>query len=182
MLMKRIAMVLVVMLPLVFAPSVTAKPTLAVTRLEGLWVTTDCLTGGPPGTPAHTLDCDGAFTGITGDASVMSLAIGPGATPAVRFVDTYATYCVNNFDPGNPRYVATGQGVYATPPETEARTLIVSFSRAFCGSDEVDPPAGSNGLYFCCQENSPSLDNLWDDVPFGDPENTDWGILWVRAQ
>ena len=182
--MKRLVLVGLVLLSLVFAPTALAKPNMTQTRVEGLWITTDCLTGGPPGTPAHTLDCDGSITGVPGDASAMSLFIGPGASPALRFVDTYATFCADTFGQDNVRYVATGYGVYTTPPETEARTLTIFFTDAHCGSEAVaTDPEAENGLYFCCQENDPRLDNLWDDFPLPpDFVNTDWGTLWVRAQ
>ena len=176
--MKRNALLLVVVLSLVLAPSALAKPSWTDTRMVGLWITTDCATGGPLGTPSHTFDCGmpGPLSGIPGDASAMSLAIGAGSAPFVRFVDTYATYCVNNGMP--QRYIATGYGIYTVPPETEARTMNVTFTQASCGDVAIDPPTEPAGLYFCCQENDPSSDSLWDD----NPHDTDWGNVWERAQ
>jgi len=171
--MKRLALVLVVILTLTLAPSASAKPSWTDTRMAGLWITTDCVTDG-----THYYDCglpEGPVSGIPGDASAMSLDIGAGLVPMVRFVDTYATHCVNLGLPH--RYVATGNGVFTVPPETEARTMIVTFTEVLCGDVPIDPPAEPTGLFFCCQENDPSFDNLWDD----NPDQTDWGYLWERA-
>lgn len=172
--MKRLSLVLVILLSLTLAPSALAKPSWTNTRMAGLWIATDCATD----VFGH-YDCglpSGTLSGIPGDSSAMSLDIAAGAVPMVRFVDTYATYCFNN---GLPyRWISTGYGIFTVPPETENVTMWVTFTQSWCGTEPIDPPADPVGLYFCCQENDPSFDNLWDD----NPGNTDWGIFWARAQ
>jgi hypothetical protein len=173
--MKRLALVLVVLLTLTLAPSASAKPSWTNTRMAGLWITTDCVTDATDGT--HYYDCGlpgGPLSGIPGDASAMSLDIAAGAVPMVRFVDTYSTYCANN---GKPyRFIATGYGTFTVPPETEARTMIVTFTKSWCGTEPNDFAPGEAGLHLN-QADDPSFDSLWDD----NPDQTDWGYLWERA-
>jgi len=171
--MKRRALLLVVVMSLALAPSASAKPTWTNPRMADLWIATDCATDAfghyDCGLPA------GPLSGIPGDASAMSLDIATGAVPTVRFVDTYATYCANH---GLPyRWISTGYGTFTVGDETLAVTMNVTFTNSWCGTEPIDIPAFTMGLYFCCQENDPSFDNLWDD----NPDNTDWGVLWARA-
>jgi len=174
---KRLAISLVIVASLAAAPVALAKPSWSNTRMAGLWITTDCVTAGVPPAPSdHYFDCGmpGPVSGIPGDASAMSLDIASGAVPAVRLVDTYATYCVTNGLPA--RFVATGYGRFTVPPETEARTMVVTLTDSRCGDESSGLAPIEMGLYLG-QAEHPTGDSLWDD----DPGNTDWGHLWERG-
>jgi hypothetical protein len=189
--MKRLALVLLILLSLILAAPASARPAWSNTRAAGMWITTDCVTAGVPPAPSdHYFDCGmpGPETGGNWDASAMSLEIGAGAVPAVRFVDTYAHYCVNNGMPA--RFIAEGygnltEGTFQVGPHTSNLTILVTMTTVRCGdvvlTDLVLEPFG---LYLYQHPDGSSYDNLWDDQPLTINEvfTTDWGYLWERAQ
>ena len=126
--MKRLALGLSLVARLAFAPSVSA----AQTQFSGMWVSTD---------PA--------------DGSTQVLLISAGDTPAVTYIDFYASSCANRGSP-TTHFTAAGHGV------VDADTLVVDFHKSGCGR------SGMGGSTFGSTYDSGTLVD-------------DFGIVWDRA-
>ena len=126
----------------------------SATGFTGRWIAIDCATWWESPNP---VDC-----GVWGDGSAMTMTIGPGATPAVIYQDTFASVCANNGSPST-RWVAAGTGTY------EDTFLVVTFTKSGCGTFGM-------GGYEAQLYHDPGSDTIWED-----PDGDGWGTNWHRA-
>ena len=170
---RALALMAAIVLLASFATAPAAAGGPPIRAMSGNWIAVDCATWWQSFT--HDVNCE-----LFGDKSVMALTIGPGVTPAVRFVDTYSTYCVE--DGFAPRFVGLGSGRYFTDPTFEgAGFLEVTLTDTRCGTDPApDYTHSSDGAFTVA---GPTVrgdsDELWDDWTC-DGCDTDWGTVWYR--
>jgi hypothetical protein len=157
--MKRLALGLLVVSSLSFAPAVLAAPP-SSSGFVGSWTAIDCpsFEGAPP-------DCDVPWSegGPLGDASDLTLLIGPGDAPRVTFQDFYGSSCANAGSPAT-HWTGAGRGTY------EDIYLFVPLDNAGCGAFQ---PSDIE-LQFYWDEGS---DTLWEDE-----DGNSLGTLWIRAR
>lgn len=121
----------------------------------GTWTTIDCAQWWEE---PHIVDC--AFWG---DASELTLGIGPGSTPAVTFHDAFASVCANSGS-RTTRWVAAGTG------EFDDTFFWPTYTKSGCGTFGMGGYSG-DALY-----HDPGSDTLWED-----PDGDGWGYIWYRA-
>jgi hypothetical protein len=124
----------------------------AATGFSGRWQSIDCasLEGAPP-------DCS-----VWGDGSLQFMTIGPGATPAATYQDTYASVCADNGGPS--RWVAAGSGEY------DDIFLWLTFTKSGCGTFGMGGYGGVQ-LY-----HDPGSDTIWEDE-----DGDGYGLIWYRV-
>lgn len=167
--MKRLTLGLLILASLTLAPAAVANPSWS-RALAGLWITTDCATFWQSVDGTHAYDCE-----RFGDHSAMSLDIGEGARPMVRFVDTYATSCA---EAGFPtRFVGIGYGEF-TDPDDLAQTMFVTLTSTWCGTE---PMGEFGGIPLAGPAVKGDNDSLWQDSDPNPTENHDWGYVWYRG-
>lgn len=126
--MKRLALGLSLVALLAVAPVVSA----AQSQFSGRWVSTD---------PA--------------DGSTQTLSVSAGDTPAVTYIDFFASTCANGGSPATV-FTAAGQGT------VDADALVVDFHKSGCGR------SGAGGF---------TLEWTYDNGTLLDG----FGIVWHRA-
>jgi len=157
--MKRVSFALLVFVLLTFAPTTIASHT-PTSRFVGSWTAIDC-----PSVGGAAPDCSVPWFGdVYGDASLMTLQIGRGLTPPVKYQDSYASSCDNNGSPST-RWVASGTGEYAPPFDF----LWANFTKSGCG-------AFGMGGYSIHLYHDPGSDTIWEDT-----DGDNHGTLWSRA-
>jgi hypothetical protein len=108
-----------------------------------------------PLTAAADAPFAGTWTSVDTDGSTQGLAIGRGSTPAVTYLDFYASSCAS--DGPSTQFVATGRGTI------DDSMMWVDFRNGGCGRHKIGP----FGLGFAYDAAS---DTLTDD----------FGISWHR--
>ena len=149
--MKGIALGLVVLASLAFAPVALASPS-ATHGFAGRWTTTDCATS-----PSGEVHCE-----VWGDGSLMTLGIGRGDTPRVTFQDVYASSCANAGSPST-RWVGAGTGQYFEI------WLFATLNKTGCGTYQMGASVELQFYY------DPGSDTLWEDE-----DGDEWGLIWHR--
>lgn len=164
--MKRSVLVLIVVACLVVPAAALARPP-AHPPIAGTWQTTDCAWYGD-----SAYDCT-----IWGDGSSITLTIGPGERPHLRWEDDYSQQCV---DAGKgTSFVALGKGVYLTDPVDVH--VVSSYTKSGC-----DKPKGGQPWYGelpiwwdAGNPDDPLDDTLWTDVPWDSTPL--YGYIWRRV-
>lgn len=162
--MKRLALVLLVLASLTFAPTVLASPPSA-SGWVGNWTSLDCFS------PAIGVEPDCDLYG--GDGSTQTLHIGPGERPRANYADSYATECFNNGFPATRYVAANGIGEYAVYNYhgEDFLFLFLFFEKAGCGLFGMsDAPLGMGLIY------DEASDTLWQD-----DDEVGFGTVWTRT-
>jgi hypothetical protein len=159
--MKRLALSLLILGSLTFAPAALATST--PSGFVGRWTAIDCPSeGGAPADCSIPWRYDDLGNPIYGDASALILRVSQGLAPAVTYEDTYASSCDNNDSPST-RWIAAGTGEYDDP------FLWANFTKSGCGAFAMG--GYSIQLYY-----DPGSDTIWEDT---DGDNL--GTIWTRA-
>jgi len=165
--MKRVALALLMLASLAFAPAALASHG-APSGFVGNWTSVDCATYFEEPFEVRCLDSGLAYA--WGDGSLQTLHIGHGDAPRVTYRDSYAIICANAESPST-RWVGAGTGEYVV--EEYGLALWVNLTKTGCGNyvfaDEV-----VFSLSWCCEDGS--IETL-----FSDPDGDGWGTLWYRA-
>jgi hypothetical protein len=127
-----------------------------LTGVLALWLVAAGLLALAPVVSAADPGFAGTWVSTDSDGSTQALAIGQGPTPAVTYLDFYASSCFTNGAPST-HFIATGRGAIDGP------SMWVEFRNGGCGQFKLGPfPLG-----FSYDAGS---DTLTDD----------FGITWYR--
>jgi hypothetical protein len=127
-----------------------------LTGVLALWVAAAGLLAMVPAVAAAGPGFGGTWVSTDTDGSTQALAVGKGASPAVTYLDFYASSCAGDGS-RSTQFVATGRG------SIEGASMWVDFRNGGCGRHTIGP----FGLGFAYDVGS---DTLTDD----------FGITWTR--
>jgi hypothetical protein len=103
-----------------------------LTGVVALWLVAAGLLALAPAVSAADPGFGGTWVSVDTDGSTQALAIGRGSTPAVTYMDFFASTCEEGGSPAT-HFVATGRG------SIEGASMWVDFRNGGCGRHKIGP-------------------------------------------